>query len=199
MSDMQDAADGRRTSRDDQAPLLTKRDLARRWGVTERHVLREAKRWGLRPVMKAGRYRTPLYDPADAERVTRQRAASLASLDTTDGPETHDVPSGSRDVALVTRDPAPLVRQLADELVRPLVERLEATTRENTELRLRAEAAEAARLAAERERDALRARLVATQAAPADTGEPAVLVVEGDTHTHPPPLWRRLWRGLRGP
>ncbi len=194
MSDTQDATDGRGTSRDDQSPLLTKRDLARRWGVTERHVLREAKRWGLHPVMKAGRYRTPLYDPADAERVTRQRAASLASLDSIDGPATRDVPSGSRDVALVTRDPAALARQLADELVRPLVERLEATTRENTELRLRAQVAEAARLAAERERDALRARLEAAQATPTPPGATEVTEVA----VGPLPVWRRVWQAVRG-
>ncbi len=60
------------------------------------------------------------------------------------------------------------------------------------ELRRRAEAAEA-------ERDALRERLEAAQATPAATEAPTVLIVEGDGHTHLPPLWQRLWRGLRGP
>ncbi len=53
-------------------------------------------------------------------------------------------------------------------------------------------------MAVEVERDELRARLDAAQAAPAAPKAPAVLVAEGDGHTHPPPLWRRLLRGLRG-
>ena len=53
-------------------------------------------------------------------------------------------------------------------------------------------------VAAERKRDALRARLEAAQAAPAAPEAPTVLIVEADSHAHRPPRWRRLLRRLRG-
>ena len=64
------------------------------------------------------------------------------------------------------------------------------------ELRRRAEAAEAARLAAERERDELRARLEAAQAAPEAPEAPTLVVVEADTPQRPAGLWARLRRAL---
>ncbi len=73
------------------------------------------------------------------------------------------------------------------------------------ELRRRAEAAEVARLAAERERDELRARLSpmgdTPQAAPAATEAPALVIVEADTPRRPAGLWarfRRAWGGWGG-
>ncbi len=86
---------------------------------------------------------------------------------------------------------------MREELGRVKAER-DAGTAGLEELRRRAEAAEAARLAAERERDALRARLEAAQAALAAPEAPTVVVMEGDSHAHPPPLWRRVLRGLWG-
>ncbi len=71
------------------------------------------------------------------------------------------------------------------------------------ELRRRAEAAEAAHLAAERERDELCARLATVvdtpvEAAPAATEAPTIVVVEADTPQRPRGLWGRLWRAIRG-
>ena len=71
------------------------------------------------------------------------------------------------------------------------------------------ETAEAARLAAERERDELRAHLstmVETGSTIVETvptppvalGAPAVLIVEGESHPPPPMLWQRLRRVLGG-
>ena len=62
----------------------------------------------------------------------------------------------------------------------------------------------AARLAVERERDALRARLSAivempAQAAPAATEPPTIAVVEADTPRRPAGLWGRLRRALGRP
>ncbi len=76
--------------------------------------------------------------------------------------------------------------------LREVYEGRDAAQRETiAELRRRAEVAE-------RERDELRARLDATLATPAAPEAPTVLVVEADSHTRPPPLWRRLLRRLRG-
>jgi hypothetical protein len=65
------------------------------------------------------------------------------------------------------------------------------------ELRRRAEAAEAACLAAERERDELRAWRDATTS-PAAPAAPTVVVVEADSPPPPPTLWHRLRRALGG-
>jgi hypothetical protein len=62
------------------------------------------------------------------------------------------------------------------------------------ELRRRVGAAEAARLAVERERDELRARLDTAQASPAAPGAPQATGVV----SLPLPVWRRLLRALRG-
>ncbi len=58
-----------------------------------------------------------------------------------------------------------------------------------------------ARPAAERERDALRARLstvvdTPVEAAPAATEAPTIVVVEADTPRRPAGLWQRLRRAL---
>ncbi len=174
------------TPRDDRLPLMSRAEVAARWGVGDRQVQREAKRWGLAPARKVGPQRSPLYDPADVERVARLREAAHPSRDTS-------APRDTATVAIV----APAETRLAEAL-RPLGEQIERLARENADLHRRAEAAEAARLAAERERDELRARLDAAQAAPAATEAPTIVVVEGDSHAPPPPLWRRLLRRLRG-
>ncbi len=66
------------------------------------------------------------------------------------------------------------------------------------ELRQRAEAAEAARLAAERERDNLRGHLDATLTTPATPEAPTVLIVETDSPPPSPTFWQRLRHRLRG-
>ncbi len=106
---------------------------------------------------------------------------------------------------------APLVAQITEQ-----AERIGRLGAEREELRRRAEAAEAARLAVERERDELRRRLDAAQAAPqapgaAEDPAPAVAAIvpptgpltrragaaAGDRHPPPPPLWRRVLQRLR--
>ncbi len=72
--------------------------------------------------------------------------------------------------------------------LREVYEGRDAAQRETiAELRRRAEAAE-------RERDDLRARLDAAQAAPAGTGATEVAEVA----VGPLPVWRRVWRAVRG-
>ncbi len=159
--------------------------------------------------------------PAPAEPRTGPAGAAQGGGSGPSGPGPEPIEAAFRSASgAVVSDAARLqLAAIRDEWLAPLVERIGALERENgelagqlaarggvlaakdetiAELRRRAEAAEAARLAAERERDELRARLDAAQAAPAATEAPTVLVVEADSHTHPPPLWRRVLRGLRG-
>ncbi len=85
-----------------------------------------------------------------------------------------------------------------DEWLAPLVAQITAQAERIGRLEAERDAAEAARLAAERERDALRARLDTPQAAPAAPEAPTVLIVEADTPQRPAGLWGRLWRAVRG-
>ncbi len=165
------------TPRDDRLPLMTRAEVAARWGVGDRQVQREAKRWGLAPARTVGPHRAPLYDPADVERVARLREAARPSRDTATPPDTATVAT----VALV----APAEARLAEAL-RPLGEQIERLARENAELHRRAEAAEAAR-------DDLRQRLEAAQAAPEGTEAAEAAGVAVGTL----PAWRRLLRALR--
>ncbi len=85
-----------------------------------------------------------------------------------------------------------------DEWLAPLVAQITAQAERIGRLEAERDVAEAARLAAERERDELRERLDAALTTPGATEAPTVLIVEADGHTHPPPLWRRLLGKLRG-
>ena len=67
------------------------------------------------------------------------------------------------------------------------------------ELRRQVETAEAARLAAEHERDALRARLDTAQAAPEAPGAPTLAVAGADAPRRPAGLWGQLRRALGRP
>ncbi len=175
--------------------LLSGDAAAERLGVSRRTLQRYGERYGLWPVHRdSGRDQTPWYDPRDVERV-REVRASRASHD--DAP-THDTGHVAAVAPGAAPDLAPVVTRLAVELTRPLGEQIERLARENAELHRRVDAAEAARRAAERERDALRARLDAMLTTPAATEAPTVLMVEADSHPAPLTLWRRLRRRLGG-
>ena len=81
-------------------------------------------------------------------------------------------------------------RDTAEQMVEEQRRRAERTEREREDLRRRAEALEA-------ERDELRAEVTrsAPPAAPAGTYEAEDA---GDVWEDPQPLWRRLWRAIRG-
>ena len=76
------------TPRDDRLPLLARAEVAARGGVGDRQVQCEAKRWGLVPARTVGPHRSPLYDPADVDRVARLRDAAHPSRDTAAPPDT---------------------------------------------------------------------------------------------------------------
>ncbi len=97
----------------------------------------------------------------------------------------------SSDTALVDTVRRAEAEALVQRLLAPFVAELGAVREELGRERARREAAE-------RERDELRARLDAAQAAPAAPEAPTVLLVEADGHTHPAPLWQRLLRRIRG-
>ncbi|MDP9374418.1 MAG: hypothetical protein M3Q65_18610 [Chloroflexota bacterium] len=139
------------------------------------------------------------YKGADHRWYVVGEVARDATRDATGQDGTRDTRHDAAGAVAVNPNARAQLEAVRDEWLAPLVariteqaERIGRLGAEREELRRRAEAAEA-------ERDELRARLEAAQAAPADTGAPTVLIVEGDGHTHRPPLWQRLWRGLRGP
>jgi hypothetical protein len=204
-ADRTDATDA--TDAPGRTALLSGDAAAERLGVSRRTLQRYGERYGLWPVHRdAGRDQTPWYDPRDVERVRLERQspdwpparASRASRDDTTTRDTGHVAAVG---PALPSDLAPVVTRLAVELTRPLGEQIEWLARENAELHRRVNAAEAARLAAERERDALRARLSAivempAQATPAATEPPTIAVVEADTPRCPAGLWARLRRAL---
>ncbi|MDP9374622.1 MAG: helix-turn-helix domain-containing protein [Chloroflexota bacterium] len=191
------------TDAPDRTLLLSGDAAADRLGVSRRTLIRYGERFGLWPVHRdRGRDQTPWYDPRDVERARelramRDRRAREAGQDTRarhvsrDDATTRDTGHVAAVGPVMPSDLAPVVARLAAELTRPLGEQIERLARENADLHRRAEAAE-------RERDELRAQLEAAQAAPAATEAATIVVVEGDSHAPPPPLWRRLLRGLRG-
>ncbi len=175
--------------------------------IAEASKLLGVHRNTVRNRIKSGRYRAhKVVTPQGETYAIERESLGLPPHNTPPNGDAQDVTTGvhhnghnpSQPAGLVSPDQQAQADAIVQRLLAPFIAELGAVREELGRVKARAEAAEAERQAAERERDELRARLDAAQAAPAATEAPTIVVVEADSHAHPPPLWRRLLRPLRG-
>ncbi len=166
--------------------MLSKSAAARYLGVSEKTIERH-----ITPDRYAGRSPQYAVSTLDAWRQSRDELHTGAATPRPSPTVAVALHQGYEAALAALRDTLAVERQRHEDVVAGKDATLAAKDETIAELRRRAEAAE-------RERDELRARLDAAQAAPAATEAPTIVVVEGDSHAPPPPLWRRLLRRLRG-
>ena len=169
--------------------MLSKTEAARYLGVSEKTIERH-----ITPDRYAGRSPQYAVPTLDAWRRARDEPGTAAATPRQSPTVAVALHQGYEAALAALRDTLAVERQRHEDVVAAKDATLAAKDETIAELRRRAEAAEAERLAAERERDELRARLDVAQASPAASGAPQATGVA----SLPLPVWRRLLRALRG-
>ena len=138
------------------------------------------------------------YKGADHRWYVVEDVARDGTRDATGQDATRDTRHDATGAVAVNPTARAQLEAVRDEWLAPLVAQITAQAERIGRLEAERDAAEAARLAAERERDDLRDRLEAAQAAPAAPEAPTVPTVEGVSQPPSPTLWQRLRRVFGG-